>query len=142
MHSFRGFLLSFLFAPMTWSFQSILPSSRKFSSPRIFRKSTLTYAAVTIEEIAPSIPTPDDIRRLKADLVDYCARSPKPSVDEVRIYVKELEMVAEQVRQFDDELLTFRFLAFLFSPLCDEARSRSSVVIFRTVIRRMVCNYY
>lgn len=91
-------LLSLVFAPITWSFQHLI-SKRMSVTPHIVRKlsSSIFAATTTIDGVNTPIPTSDDIRRLKADLVSCCSRPPKPSVDEVNNIVRELETVAEQV---------------------------------------------
>ena len=45
----------------------------------------------------PTIPTPQTIEKLKADLVRMCSQTPKPQADKVRDFVQELEAAAEQI---------------------------------------------
>ena len=83
----------------SWMKQSTTPSpSKSYRYPQHMQDPILTSTSLQSEpsDVSSTDLTIDD---LKSDLVRVCTRQPKPSLDDVKSAVRELEDRAEQVRE-------------------------------------------
>ena len=80
--------------------QSVTPSLWKHSHDNYFHRSTRLQSEPS--DVSSTDLSLDD---LKSDLVNVCSRKPKPSIDDVKRIVRELEDRAEQVRGLTNFLI-------------------------------------